>query len=52
MTGIPAAEIIAERSYGGQRTARILCPFCGRTHLHLWPTDTTTPHAAHCGGGL
>ena len=26
MTGIPAAEIIVERSYGGRRTARILCP--------------------------
>jgi hypothetical protein len=49
-TPVPAAELIAERSYGGQPTARILCPYCGRTHLHLWPTDPTTPIVGHCGG--
>jgi hypothetical protein len=31
------AEVIAERTYGGRHTARILCPFCSRTHLHLMP---------------
>lgn len=46
---IPAAEVIADRRYGGQRTARCLCPGCGRTHLHRWPTDTSTPLAAPCG---
>jgi hypothetical protein len=48
----PAAEIIAERTYGGLRTARVLCTFCGRTHLHPYPADTSTAVAAHCGGGL
>ena len=32
---IPAAEIIAERFYGGIRTVRVLCVRC-RTHLHKW----------------
>jgi hypothetical protein len=49
---IPAAEVIAERTYGGRHTARIMCLYCGRTHLHLWPADTHTAVAAHCGGGL
>jgi hypothetical protein len=44
------AEVIAERTYGGQRTARILCPYCGRTHLHLMPADAATVVVAHCGG--
>ena len=51
MTPIPAAEIIAERCYGGRRTARILCPYCGRTHLHPWPADTTTLYTGHCERG-
>jgi hypothetical protein len=46
---IPGAEVIAERTYGGRHTARVLCPFCSRTHLHLWPTDASTPLAAPCG---
>lgn len=45
---IPATELIAERTYGGRHTARILCPYCGRTHLHLWPADATTVLVAHC----
>ena len=49
---IPAAEVIAERRYGGLRTARILCPFCGRTHLHPWPSHTSSPYTAHCGQGV
>jgi hypothetical protein len=48
---VPVAELIAERTYGGRHTARILCPYCGRTHLHLWPADATTPHVAHCDRG-
>ncbi len=48
---IPAAELIAERCYGGRHTARILCPYCGRTHLHPWRADTS-PHMAGCGQGL
>jgi len=48
---IPAAEIIAERVYGGLRTARILCPnpACGRTHLHRWTPGDTTTHVGPCG---
>ena len=49
---IPAAEIIAERTYGGQPTARVLCPWCGRTHLHLYRGDATIPTVAHCGDGI
>jgi hypothetical protein len=51
MTGLNVltAEVIADRRYGGQRTARILCPGCGRTHLHRWPTDATTPLVGPCG---
>jgi hypothetical protein len=49
---VPAAELIAERFYSHRHTARILCPYCGRTHLHLWPTDVVDPLIAHCGGGL
>jgi hypothetical protein len=49
---VPAAELIAERFYGGIRTARVICPFCGRTHLHPWPADAATPHVAHCNRGL
>ena len=48
---IPAAEVIAERVYGGQRTARVMCPWCGRTHLHLWPADASTTYTGHCGQG-
>ncbi|BBY01042.1 hypothetical protein [Mycobacterium seoulense] len=49
---VPVAEVIAERRYGGVPTVRVLCPLCGRTHLHPQPTDPPTPVAAHCGGGL
>ena len=49
---IPAAEVIAEHFYGGRRTVRVLCPLCGRTHLHLWLADLSTPQAAHCGQGF
>jgi hypothetical protein len=48
---IPDAELIAERAYGGRHTARVLCPYCGRTHLHLWPADAATALVAHCGAG-
>jgi hypothetical protein len=50
---IPAAEIIAERRYGGLRTARVFCPYCQSTHLHPWPCGDTTslPYTAHCGQG-
>jgi hypothetical protein len=48
---IPAAEVIAERRYGGLRTARVMCPYCQRTHLHPWPTEPTSPYAGHCGQG-
>jgi len=48
---IPAAEIIAERTYGGLRTARVMCVYCGQTHLHPWPTGRTHPYTAHCGQG-
>jgi hypothetical protein len=51
MTAVPVAEVIAERTYGGQHTARVLCPFCGRTHLHLQPADATTVLVAHCERG-
>jgi hypothetical protein len=45
------AEVIAERTYGGRHTARVLCPFCDRTHLHLWPADKSTMLVAHCERG-
>jgi hypothetical protein len=48
---IPAAELIAERSYGGRRSARVMCPLCQHLELHPWPVDTG-PVAAHCGLGL
>lgn len=48
---IPVAEVIAERVFGGRHTARVLCPFCSRTHLHLMPADTTTVLVAHCERG-
>jgi len=49
---LPVAEVIGERTYGGLRTARILCPYCERTHLHPWPAGATTaPYSAHCGRG-
>jgi hypothetical protein len=51
MTDIPVAEVIGNRRYGGRYTARVLCPFCDRTHLHLWPADADTPLAAHCERG-
>jgi len=47
---IPVAEVIGEHIYGGLRTARVMCGFCGRTHLHRWPTSDT-PYTAHCGRG-
>jgi hypothetical protein len=50
MTDIPAAEVIAEHARGGIRTTRILCPWCGRTHQHIRPTDGGT-YAAPCGYG-
>ncbi len=49
---LPVAEVIAERRYGGLRTARVMCVYCGHTHLHPWPTgDNTHPYTAHCGQG-
>jgi hypothetical protein len=47
---VPVAEIIGQRSYGGIRTVRILCPSpsCGRTHVHRW-ADAGTPVVGSCG---
>jgi hypothetical protein len=50
-TSLPVAEVIGEHVYGGLHTVRVTCSFCGRTHLHRWPTTDTTPVVAHCGGG-
>ncbi len=47
---IPVAEVIAERRYGGIPTIRVLCVFCGRTHLHRDPADSTVVLMAPCGG--
>jgi hypothetical protein len=46
-----AAEIVAIRHYGGVRTARVMCTYCGRTHLHRHPVGDTALHDAHCGQG-
>lgn len=48
---IPAAEVIGEHVNAGIRIARILCPYCGQSHLHRWPPGDTGPHAAPCGLG-
>jgi hypothetical protein len=47
----PTAEIIGVRHYGGIRTARIMCPYCARTHLHRHPLGDSGVHTAHCGLG-
>ena len=39
---IPAAEIIAERNYGGIVTVRVFCPGCQRTHIHRAPATPGT----------
>ena len=52
MTAPIPAELIAERFYSHRYTARILCPYCQRTHSHLWPTNIDDPLIAHCGAGL
>lgn len=49
---IPAAEVIAERCYGGRPISRILCPYCQRTHLHYRPAGETGPFTSHCGRGI
>ncbi|MGZ4562997.1 MAG: hypothetical protein ACXVX6_05335 [Mycobacterium sp.] len=46
---LPAAEIIAERRFGGIPAVRVMCPVCGRTHLHRQPADPATPHVGPCG---
>ncbi|WP_156744894.1 hypothetical protein [Mycobacterium sp. E2238] len=51
-TPIPVAEVIAQRTYGGRRTVRILCPYCGRTHLHPQPADPAAPQTARCDRGI
>jgi hypothetical protein len=48
---VPAAELIGERTYGGRCAGRVMCPYCGRTHLHLWPADASTVVVAHCERG-
>jgi hypothetical protein len=42
MTPIRAAETIGHHTFGSIHTVRILCPFCGRTHVHPWPARRST----------
>jgi hypothetical protein len=42
-TRLPVAEVIAVHRYRGLRAIRVLCPLCGRTHLHAWPDGHPQP---------
>jgi hypothetical protein len=45
---LPVAEVIARHNLHGLRAVRILCPYCGRTHMH--PAEPG-PHEALCHRG-
>lgn len=35
----------------GRRTVMIICPFCGKSHVHGWPAGQATPPGSrvpHC----